>query len=805
MSVSAADAFAAIKFIHTVVTKVKDNREEIHRLAGRLEYILLSLEDSRECDVLQAEEYNDALTVLFNLIERSQRLLQRLLKRSLGDRTWNRDEIATEINRINLDVQNFMSVHTVSSAPHLMDACLSALNPFEIRTLDSIQAESTKQLTSLSSNVHEIMVKLAEIDIRIGTPPGAPWSSDLLVEAKQCIASVQSSNPSQIKTISPSPEPDVMTAMAIATAGRSTLRISDVRRDANGPPEIITLDDIKVGATFNEILGAIQDAGYEIPWNLQEEPLVISVSSTTDKYDTTAPGGLQISQSTPLLHWWNKFTAHHGLSPATTPSHNIARLSTDEKTVTAGEVEFLFHRTLRVPDTNKVNKLPPSLGQFHLQPVSKYAYNLPDSIVTKGGFIMPMFQREALWVAFKAKRDKPAVKVSVGGVNAISGVAKNMPSPPDSDQDYVVAGLQPWLDGIMTEEGIVRQFVAMPLGKGYTVEEQVTGKTENSSFQFDIFPQREKPPGNFIHYTMPPNTYKQQRQYESAPKLTSHMTPGELLLPEGAKIGMRTFDGIRPQGKTWTLSAYRCQIDAQAGLKAFYSTIIHRGGRPLRMLGGNNETQWSISRMMTGPLDGRLGLGAGGKIVQRIYKDPASSRMYDEEAGHRFHVHIVTTDAWEEITGIVPEKCPISLDTYKTHNMPWYTLYDEHLPALAAASTALQDIKSVSQIDIDPYRAECSQHSNSSATCVFRPCSHLACKLCLDQTLNSNSVCCQCRMSVDKFVGLGAPIKESYGDQARNPEASMSGQRRLPNRRVDLGAVTIYHLPEDRVSPLFLR
>lgn len=47
---------------------------------------------------------------------------------------------------------------------------------------------------------------------------------------------------------------------------------------------------------------------------------------------------------------------------------------------------------------------------------------------------------------------------------------------------------QPWLDGICTEPGSVRQFVAMPLGKGYTVEEQMTGHAKIGGFQVDVFP-----------------------------------------------------------------------------------------------------------------------------------------------------------------------------------------------------------------------------------------------------------------------------------------------------------------------------
>lgn len=47
---------------------------------------------------------------------------------------------------------------------------------------------------------------------------------------------------------------------------------------------------------------------------------------------------------------------------------------------------------------------------------------------------------------------------------------------------------QPWLDGICTEPGSVHQFVAMPLGKGYTVEEQMTGQAQIGGLQVDVFP-----------------------------------------------------------------------------------------------------------------------------------------------------------------------------------------------------------------------------------------------------------------------------------------------------------------------------
>ena len=46
-------------------------------------------------------------------------------------------------------------------------------------------------------------------------------------------------------------------------------------------------------------------------------------------------------------------------------------------------------------------------------------------------------------------------------------------------QDYMVLPEQPWLDGYCVEKGVIRQFVAMPLGEGYSGEEQITGAAEH--------------------------------------------------------------------------------------------------------------------------------------------------------------------------------------------------------------------------------------------------------------------------------------------------------------------------------------
>ncbi|MDE0371421.1 MAG: hypothetical protein OXI73_02590 [Rhodospirillales bacterium] len=153
-----------------------------------------------------------------------------------------------------------------------------------------------------------------------------------------------------------------------------------------------------------------------------------------------------------------------------------------------------FERTLRIPDDGRDYPLPPGLGSFPLRHLDDYAARLPAAWRTRGGVITPMRQAEALWISFEAGlgAGEPypfAVKIGTGKVCAVTGDrwVNHLNSDP---QDYVVIPEQPWLDGYCVEEGIVRQFVAMPLGDGYTAEEQLTGAGSHGGLQILAYPMK---------------------------------------------------------------------------------------------------------------------------------------------------------------------------------------------------------------------------------------------------------------------------------------------------------------------------
>jgi len=174
----------------------------------------------------------------------------------------------------------------------------------------------------------------------------------------------------------------------------------------------------------------------------------------------------------------------------------------ETKVTLASGFTFSFNRTLKIPDIpgdETRYPLPPGLGEFPLvRTCDAVAGALPLEHRRRGGLLMPMYQKEAMWMSFSSLK-KVAVKVAVGNVNVVSGerfehgTLSGLSSPLScysaETQDYVVVPKQPWLDGINAGGGFVRQFVAMPLGQGLTVEGQVSGREDWGGLEIECIPE----------------------------------------------------------------------------------------------------------------------------------------------------------------------------------------------------------------------------------------------------------------------------------------------------------------------------
>lgn len=266
-----------------------------------------------------------------------------------------------------------------------------------------------------------------------------------------------------------------------------------------------------------------------------------------------------------------------------------------------------FQRTLRIPDDGNVYPLPPGLGAFPIQSVADYWERVPSAWRSQNSYFISMYQREALWLGFDGAMWKPnAVKIAIGQVNAISGQAWDDALHPQP-QNYIVCPNQPWLDGINAGQGVIRQFVAMPLGSGLTVEAQVSGAEEFGGIQILVY---EPKPGRFPDQPPP----------ERSP-------------------------------------------DAR-GLAASL------------------------------PMGAEMGLGAGGKMTQKIYPDPYGLDTWDLANSGSVVVHIINSEQYRELTDLEPPATPITAQAYTQYGFPWFALYDEEQGDVPAAET-LSRVKTV--------------------------------------------------------------------------------------------------------------
>ncbi len=288
-------------------------------------------------------------------------------------------------------------------------------------------------------------------------------------------------------------------------------------------------------------------------------------------------------------------------------------------------VEIEFQRTLRIPDDGRTYPLPPSLGRFPLRHVDDFADRVPQEWLQRGGVLMPMYQAEALWMNFEGEYPF-ALKIAAGKINAVSGGSwqEGLQRRP---QDYVVIPGQPWLDGFAVAKGVIRQFVAMPLGADYSVEEQLSGKAEFGGMQFQAIPM------------------KARKYYESEvlPQLPTRLSQivSRMLFEE------RMFDSVMC-----------CSAPAAAG---------------------------------------GMGLGAGGKMRQEIYKDPHAAEDWDLEHSSRCFVHLCDALLWREITGENPPQTPVTAMEYQRAGLPWFDYYRDDLAVLEGSKT-LASIKSVNTL-----------------------------------------------------------------------------------------------------------
>ena len=314
-------------------------------------------------------------------------------------------------------------------------------------------------------------------------------------------------------------------------------------------------------------------------------------------------------------------------------------------------IEIEFKRTLRVEEDRFDRSLPPDLGNFKVRHIEDIDLGEKEYLKKRGGVLIPMSQRDALWLNFRLKnknnsrdidlRCPVALKVATGKICAVSGTTwkQGLSSKP---QNYVVIPDQQWLDGFNDKLGSVRQFVAAHLGDGLTVEEKVTGKAEIGGIQIEAYPLKEKFYNKLItertkEYVDVLNDYQPSR---TIPK-------DHRIFRKGRKLSGPQIQEVR---------------------------VPPPRDEPIDM---NNLVDADEIFKKPDYVVPDIGLAPGGNIMQEIYRDRFGSKCWDTKNSLRCFVTLANELQWMGITGEKPPVSPISPSDYKAHNVNWHDHYGE--------------------------------------------------------------------------------------------------------------------------------
>lgn len=336
-----------------------------------------------------------------------------------------------------------------------------------------------------------------------------------------------------------------------------------------------------------------------------------------------------------------------------------------------GPLSITFHRTVRVAEGRTPANLPPSLGHIRLFEVKNYRERCPETWEDEGIFL-GLHDTEALWMSFHTPTPV-ALMVGAGSINALNG--KPLGTKLEKG-GYLVTPPQPWLDGWKATDGTVYQFVATAYekGKGNTVAEQLIGeKSKTGGIGLALFESKE--PLKTLHH-------KPYEGYGSDPYGDVH------------------YKSLGVQGMS-VASCYTASMGEDDTPVASASIGPLRSAKPTsaNMKVGATSGQHTNSVRQAFK---EMGLGKGGKIVQKVYEDPYGLEVWKELPSQTRAIYIVHAELLAEITG-QPIPPPVTQESYQ--NGPWFALKDEDKGDVAGTD-AFTGLKSVFAEEQEPAETE---------------------------------------------------------------------------------------------------
>ncbi len=385
-----------------------------------------------------------------------------------------------------------------------------------------------------------------------------------------------------------------------------------------------------------------------LPWPVKYPAIFKPSSSNVQPYSQLSYNSSKPCRTTLLCALFVRFATVSG-DPLRNP---MLELRTNTLSFSFPDVhpnaraEITFHRTLRIPDDERTYALPPSLGAFPVRHVDDFSERVPEKWLKHGGVMLPMYQSEAMWMSFRSMHMTDygvpypfALKIATGKRSAVTG---RVWSKALREKDYVILPLQPWLDGYVVEEGVIRQFVAAPLGMGLTAEEQLSGEAKHGGLQIEVLPMKRE------HFD-------------------------------------RRFPKLPPRPIRPTRMRYGSDVT-----KGGFST----GQYDLECLSFNGAAPASAARSLA---SADMGLAPGGQMKQQIFEDPYGVGEWDDGNKSRCFVHLANSLTWRAITGAEPPNTPLTSAEYNRYGMPWFDYYRDDAKALDGTDKT-KGLKSLMQL-----------------------------------------------------------------------------------------------------------
>jgi len=166
-----------------------------------------------------------------------------------------------------------------------------------------------------------------------------------------------------------------------------------------------------------------------------------------------------------------------------------------------GMARVVLRKCARVPTDGLSHPLPSKGPHFPIFDVSEFTSEADNTTsllpagLADGTALIPMYQKEALWMDFNV-REPVALKCVCNGNNVLTGqtdvpllmkIKKSHIWPPNAQQNYMILPQQRWLGNRNAGEGQMAQFVPAPLDDASAADAQMSGAASNA-IKISAFP-----------------------------------------------------------------------------------------------------------------------------------------------------------------------------------------------------------------------------------------------------------------------------------------------------------------------------